>query len=139
MSISSEKGSSIPFWSLQSTGPEDNKRRWRSSRWGESKYVFPDSPIFAESSIFLLSWLGKGCKKSMKNLNLKKKTASLKDGVTLVWEGCEAKFECLPIWGRGKKSSHPTLLHKHTPYKLTKSDSKNLPILLKNLHPASLV
>ena len=133
MSISSEKGSSIPFWSLQSTGPEDNKRRWRSSRWGESKYVFPDSPIFAESSIFLLSWLGKGCKKSMKNLNLKK-TVSLKDGVTLVWEGCEAKFECLPIWGRGKKSSHPTLLHKHTPYKLTKSDSKNLPILLKNLH-----
>ena len=32
MSISSEKGSSIPFWSLQSSGPEDNKRRWRPSR-----------------------------------------------------------------------------------------------------------
>ena len=137
MSISSEKGSSIPFWSLQSTGPEDNKRRWRSSWWGESKYVFPDSPIFAESPTFLLSWLGKGCKKIYEKFELEEK--SLKDRVTLVWEGCEAKFECLPIWGRGKKSSHPTLLHKHTPYKLTKSDSKNLPILLKNLHPASLV
>ena len=32
MSISSEKGSSIPFWSPHSSGPEDNKRRWRPSR-----------------------------------------------------------------------------------------------------------
>ena len=49
MSISSEKGSSIPFWSLQSTGPEDNKRRWRPSRLSKSKYVFPTKQICISS------------------------------------------------------------------------------------------
>ena len=39
--------------------------------------------------------------------------------VTIVWQRCEAKFECLPIWRCRKKSSRHTLLHKHRHQKLT--------------------